>query len=134
MGENKCAFDGCNALEFRATGYCLRHKKDLSDKRSPNITENPSKEIQNASKVEIEWYLFFIGIPFSLFGLINGLISGLGFAGFTVSLRWRKKTPKFTTVAIAGIFCSAVAILVLLFNDSNIIISLKIIKFYSILK
>ena len=61
----------------------------------------------------------------TVFGLVNGLISSLGFAGFTVSLRWRKKTPKFTTVAIAGIFCSAVAILVLLFNDSNILISLK---------
>ena len=61
----------------------------------------------------------------TLFGLINGLLSSLGFAGFTVSLRWRKKTPKFTTVAIAGIFCSAVSLLVLLFNDSNILISLK---------
>ena len=61
----------------------------------------------------------------TLFGLINGLLSSLGFAGFTVSLRWRKNTPKFTTVAIAGIFCSAVAILVLLFNDSTILISLK---------
>ena len=61
----------------------------------------------------------------SLFGLVNGLLSSLGFAGFTVSLRWRKRTPKFTTVAIAGIFCAAVAILVLLFNDSNIFISLK---------
>ena len=61
----------------------------------------------------------------TLFGLINGLLSSLGFAGFTVSLRWKKKTPKFTTVAIAGIFCSALAILVLLFNDSNILISLK---------
>ena len=61
----------------------------------------------------------------TLFGLINGLISSLGFAGFTVSLRWRKKTPKFTTVAIAGIFCAAVSLLVLLFNDSNIFISLK---------
>ena len=61
----------------------------------------------------------------TLFGLINGLLSSLGFAGFTVSLRWKKKTPTFTTVAIAGIFCSAVAILVLLFNDSNILISLK---------
>ena len=61
----------------------------------------------------------------SLFGLINGLLSSLGFAGFTVSLRWRKKTPKFTTVAIAGIFCAAVAILVLIFNDDNIFISVK---------
>ena len=61
----------------------------------------------------------------TLFGLLNGLLSSLGFAGFTVSLRWRKKTPKFTTVAIAGIFCSAVAIAVLLFNDNSIFISLK---------
>ena len=61
----------------------------------------------------------------SLFGLINGLLSSLGFAAFTVSLRWRKKTPKFTTVAIAGIFCAVVAILVLLFNDNNIFISIK---------
>ena len=61
----------------------------------------------------------------TLFGLINGLLSSLGFAGFTVSLRWRKKTPKFTAVAIAGIFCAAVSLLVLLFNDSNIFISLK---------
>jgi len=102
MGENKCAFDGCNALEFRATGYCLRHKKDLSDKRNPNITENPSKEIQNASKVEIEWYLFFIGIPFSLFGyrllqiepathdwyggLINPIVQICGIMSFVVGV------------------------------------------------
>ena len=26
MGDNKCAYDGCNALEFRKSGYCLRHK------------------------------------------------------------------------------------------------------------
>ena len=61
----------------------------------------------------------------SLFGLINGLLSSLGFAGFTVSLRWRRKTPKFTTVAIAGIFCAGIAILVLIFNDHNIFISVK---------
>ena len=61
----------------------------------------------------------------TLFGLLNGLLSSLGFAGFTVSLRWRKKTPKFTTVSIAGIFCAIVAVLVLLFYDSNIFISVK---------
>jgi len=26
MGDNKCAYEGCNALEFRTSGYCLRHK------------------------------------------------------------------------------------------------------------
>ena len=61
----------------------------------------------------------------TVFGLVTGLISSLGFAGFTVSLRWRKNTPKFTTVAIAGIFCAIVSILVLLFNDSAVLVSLK---------
>jgi len=61
----------------------------------------------------------------TLFGLINGLLSSLGFAGFTVSLRWKKKTPKFTTVAVAGIFCAVFSMVVLLFNDNSIIISLK---------
>ena len=61
----------------------------------------------------------------TVFGLVNGLLSSLGFAGFTVSLRWRKNTPKFTTVAIAAIFCVIVSILVLLFNDSTVLVSLK---------
>ena len=26
VGDRKCGFDGCNALEFRTSGYCLRHK------------------------------------------------------------------------------------------------------------
>ena len=37
----------------------------------------------------------------TLFGLVFGLLSALGFSIFSVSLRWRKETPKFTTVAIA---------------------------------
>ena len=61
----------------------------------------------------------------SLFGLINGLLSGLGFAGFTVTLRWRKETPKFATVAIAGIFCSFFSILILILSNDHIFISLK---------
>ncbi|MEC7744429.1 MAG: hypothetical protein VYB86_03925 [Candidatus Thermoplasmatota archaeon] len=33
MGERKCAFEGCNALEFRTSGYCLRHKGGLPDEK-----------------------------------------------------------------------------------------------------
>ncbi len=40
----------------------------------------------------------------SINGLIFGIISAIGFSVFSVSLRWRKETPKFTTVAIAGLF------------------------------
>ena len=61
----------------------------------------------------------------TLFGLINGLLSSLGFAGFTVSLRWRKNTPKFTTVAIAGIFCSIFALFIILFSKDDIFVSVK---------
>ena len=38
----------------------------------------------------------------SLFGLAIGLLSSFGFSIFSVSLRWRKNTPTFTTVAVAG--------------------------------
>ena len=61
----------------------------------------------------------------TLFGLINGLISSSAFAGFTVSLRWRKKVPKLTTVSLGGIIAAGISLLVLFFYDNNILISLK---------
>jgi|TARA_B100002052_G_scaffold242157_1_gene226863 DME family drug/metabolite transporter len=61
----------------------------------------------------------------TLFGLINGLISSSAFAGFTVSLRWRKKIPKLTTVSLGGIIAASISLIVLFFYDSNILISLK---------
>ena len=59
------------------------------------------------------------------FGLVNGLVSSLGFAVFTVTLRWKKNTPKLTTVSIAGIFAAIISLLVIFFNDSNVLMSLK---------
>ena len=50
-------------------------------------------------------------------GLIFGLASALGFSIFSVSLRWRKDTPKFTTVAIAGLFCCLFSSIFILIND-----------------
>ncbi len=61
----------------------------------------------------------------TLFGLINGLISCSAFAGFTVSLRWKKKVPKLTTVSIGGIFAAFSSFLVLYFTDSSILVSVK---------
>ena len=46
----------------------------------------------------------------SLIGLIFGMASSIGFSIFSVTLRWRKETPKFTTVAVAGLFCVIVAL------------------------
>ncbi len=58
----------------------------------------------------------------SLLGLIFGLISAIGFSVFSVSLRWRKETPKFTTVAISGLICAIVSS-AFLFNEGKNFIS-----------
>ena len=55
----------------------------------------------------------------TLFGLLVGLLSALGFSFFSVSLRWRKNTPTFTTVAVAGLFCGVFSFFVLIFSDAN---------------
>ena len=53
-------------------------------------------------------------------GLIFGLASAFGFSIFSVSLRWRKETPKFTTVAIAGLFCCLFSALVIIIQNDLI--------------
>ena len=52
----------------------------------------------------------------SLIGFVFGLTSSIGFSVFSVSLRWRKETPKFTTVAFAGFFCFVFASIMILSN------------------
>jgi len=53
----------------------------------------------------------------SLIGFVFGLTSSIGFSIFSVTLRWRKETPKFTTVAFAGFFCLVFSSIVILSND-----------------
>jgi drug/metabolite transporter (DMT)-like permease len=53
----------------------------------------------------------------SLIGFVFGMTSSIGFAVFSVTLRWRKETPKFTTTAFAGFFCFTFATIVILSND-----------------
>ena len=50
----------------------------------------------------------------SLVGFLFGITSSIGFSVFSVSLRWRKETPKFTTVAVAGLFCFFFATIMIL--------------------
>ena len=57
----------------------------------------------------------------SLLGLVFGMISSIGFSVFSVSLRWKKETPKFTTVAFSGFFCFVVAATVIINNDMTIL-------------
>jgi drug/metabolite transporter (DMT)-like permease len=53
----------------------------------------------------------------SFIGFIFGITSSIGFSVFSVTLRWRKETPKFTTVAFAGLFCFTFATIIILSND-----------------
>ena len=50
----------------------------------------------------------------SVVGFIFGMLSSIGFSVFSVTLRWRTETPKFTTVAFSGFFCFIFASVVLL--------------------
>ncbi len=52
----------------------------------------------------------------SLVGFIFGITSSVGFSVFSVTLRWRKETPKFTTVAFAGFFCFVISTLMILYK------------------
>ena len=49
----------------------------------------------------------------SFIGALTGFFSATGFALYTVTIRWRPETPKFTTVIVAGIFCSIFSFLML---------------------
>ena len=67
MGERKCAFEGCNALEFRTTGYCLRHKDgNPSEQAIPIPRDGPSKPI--SIKEVFGLTLMIFGIPISITG------------------------------------------------------------------
>ena len=61
----------------------------------------------------------------TILGFIFGIISSIGFSVFSVTLRWRKDTPKFTTVAVAGMFCALVSGLMLTINDLSFLSSGK---------
>ena len=85
MGERKCAFEGCNALEFRTSGYCLRHKEEAP--RGGTGTEDVPPEsvvlFPGFTESQQEWKLdggFFAGLilPYSLILLSVLLVSSDG--------------------------------------------------------
>ena len=61
----------------------------------------------------------------TILGFVFGIVSSIGFSVFSVTLRWRKDTPKFTTVAIAGIFCALISAIMLTINELNFLSSGK---------
>ena len=45
----------------------------------------------------------------TIYGALLGFLSATGFALYTVTIRWKPETPKFTTVVLAGLFCTIVS-------------------------
>jgi len=56
----------------------------------------------------------------NLFGNLMALVSAIGFAIFSVSLRWRKETPQFTTVALAGVICALFTLVILFLQNETL--------------
>ena len=66
-------------------------------------------------------------------GAIIGFISATGFALYTVTIRWKPETPKFTTVVLAGLFCAIFAFFILGFSFEPFILMPEINSYLSIL-
>ena len=84
MGERKCAFEGCNALEFRTSGYCLRHKDEAPLGGTAKDEAPPESVIlfPGFTDSQQEWELdggFFAGLvlPYSLI-LLSVLLDSFG--------------------------------------------------------
>lgn len=58
-------------------------------------------------------------------GNLMALVSALGFAVFSVSLHYSKETPKFTTVALAGILCVLVTFFIIFFDNGTLAMPLR---------
>ena len=56
----------------------------------------------------------------NLLGNLMALASAAGLAVFAVSLRWRKETPQFATIALAGVFCALLTLLILFFSNDTL--------------
>ena len=61
MGERKCVFEGCNALEFRTSGYCLRHKGEIPkvEEESDNseYTLHVNSGSRSHSQSDSDWWV-----------------------------------------------------------------------------
>ena len=58
-------------------------------------------------------------------GLVFGLTSAFGFSIFSISLRWRKETPQFTTVSLAGLICALFSFYTMIQSNSSLFSSSK---------
>jgi drug/metabolite transporter (DMT)-like permease len=57
----------------------------------------------------------------SVLGTITGFVAACGFAIFSVSLRFRKDTPQFATIALAGILCVILTAIILHIQSDSVL-------------
>ena len=55
MGQRKCAKDGCNRLEFRVSGFCLKHKDSIVSRSKPESILIESSEITEPQSKKPGW-------------------------------------------------------------------------------
>jgi len=88
VGERNCAFEGCDALEFRETGYCLRHKGGLPyEKITYSVSPALGLPYENDGRGLLESALLLpmiaLGyVPFVFFLLILISLGSDPFAGY----------------------------------------------------
>jgi len=79
----------------------------------------------------LSMFIAFIGVMImiindsingSAIGAFVGFLSALGFALYTVTIRWRPETPKFTTVVLAGIFCALFSLIIIFIYNKPFVI------------
>jgi len=84
MGERKCAYDGCNALEFRTSGHCLRHKGGLPDEKTRyfETPEKPRPEPATTTDPLLIPKIALGYVPFTWFLLFLTSLGSDAFAGY----------------------------------------------------
>jgi DME family drug/metabolite transporter len=60
-----------------------------------------------------------------LFGGLIALVSALGFAVFSVSLRYRRQSPKFATIALAGLLCALFTLFIIFIDNETLAMPLR---------
>jgi drug/metabolite transporter (DMT)-like permease len=61
----------------------------------------------------------------SFLGSLFALMAASGFAVFSVSLRWRRQTPQFATIALAGLLCMLFTLLILFLRNETLAMPLR---------
>ena len=54
MGTRKCAIDDCNRLEFRVSGFCLKHKDGIPISIEVNTSNLPQFESEETSTIRLQ--------------------------------------------------------------------------------